>query len=332
MITTKRQILYSSNQEVLELMPKFEGIEVISHINEASAIWALNKTPVIASSKPVANAIAIPSFHKDNFVDGFTRWSHYHGFECGEYATGEIYDTRSEPCVLCAIANHKGITPSTLVYNANCEEVDTIIYESANFIVVPELGSLKQGMLMVVPKEHRFLSIAQLDDNLFNEYYEVCADVELLLKGAFNGHSVCFFEHGSSPSGLSSHRKSIVHAHTHVVVDFLIEQKYLDMVQCKRVHDIRCARNVHYFAYRLKNELFCVYDTNVFVPRQFARQILSSDLGHAPEQYNWRKHAFNENIHKTLFFLHQFLTNNRINERIEERTKDFTKGFALREN
>ena len=48
-------------------------------------------------------------------------------------------------------------------------------------------------------------------------------DVELLLKGTF-GKSipVTFWEHGSGPSGLTSHKKSIVHAHLHVIIDFCL--------------------------------------------------------------------------------------------------------------
>lgn len=331
MLTSKRQILFSTDNRILSLVDRFEGIELISDANEVPSIWALNKTPLLSTR--VFNCLEIPKYEDSNFIKNFTQWCHDNSFECGEYSSGKVFDTRDEPCVLCAIAHHKGITPSTFVYNAHVDkEVDMIIYESQNFLVVPELGSLKPGFVMIIPKQHRFLSIAQLEDSLFPEYFQVCRDVEIILKGAFGDRPVTFFEHGSGPSGLTSHKKSIVHAHTHVVIDFVIEQKYLDMVQCKPLDDIRRARNTHYFAYWFNEKLYCCYDPRVFVQRQFPRQIMSLTLGHAPEQYNWRKHPWFENISQTLFFIHKFLKNGKINERIQERTKAFTRGYEIREN
>ena len=43
-------------------------------------------------------------------VEAFIEWCHDHGFECGEYITGEIFDTNDERCFLCEMASYKGFS------------------------------------------------------------------------------------------------------------------------------------------------------------------------------------------------------------------------------
>lgn len=273
----------------------------------------------------VPEVLEIP--FKEINPDEFIKWAYHNGFEPGEYSTGLKIDTREESCVLCSLVKHKGISEDTLVYNNNEQnEVDLIIYESPNFIVVPELGSIKPGYLMIVPKKHEYLSIAQMPKMYMPEYEQVCEDVETILKGAFGiNKPVAFFEHGSGPSGITSHAKSIVHAHVHIVIDFELKQKYLDMVQMKPCPDISVAAHTHYFAYKVgaKGNRVCCYDDEVYVQRQYPRQIMAMEMELAPNLYNWRKTHFVENIHTTLYRIWEYLSTNQLSYRIEERTNNF---------
>ena len=352
MITEKRVLLVVSDERVLVLLNRFEAIEEMKqHISEEGIkqIWRYNKTPVVSKKIIAASAsevfkekvpvLEVPEIKGSTefFVKEFTSWAHRNGFECGEYITGKKIDTREEPCVLCSIANHKGLSPQTFVYNQVVKsEVDCIIYESPRFYVTSELGALKPGYLMVVPKEHTFLSIAQMPEMYRPEYMEVCRDVEYILKGAFGQNKpVVFFEHGSGPSGFSSHKKSIVHAHTHVLIGFELGKKYLDMIQMKRLDDLAKARGTHYFAYKrgADGKLLCCYDDRVYVQRQFPRQVLAKELGLTPSQYNWRHFEFDENVHTSLYYIHRFLSNSdQISERIKERTSAFVQGYRLRDD
>lgn len=334
MITEKRWLLVTSDERTLKYLQDFEGIQKVSRAKEVKTIWQYNKTPVsrVRIKRYDSVTLEVPMFDED-FVRKFTTWAYLHKFECGEYRTGEVFDTREEPCILCSIANHKGMSKQTLVYNKEVDkEVDCIIYESLHFFVTSELGSLKPGYLMIIPKEHDFLSMAQLPSLYRPEYEEVCRDVECILKGSFGDKSVVFFEHGSGPSGLTSHKKSIVHAHTHVVIDFELKEKYIDMVQMKPLADLSKARHTHYFAYKKGADglRLCCYDDNVYVQRQFPRQIMAMELGYTPGQYNWRKYDFDENIHTTLYYLYRYLAFENKNRRIAERTSGFVQGYKLR--
>lgn len=312
-------------------LKRFEAIKEIADSSERKSVYKLNKTPVLLTPKDqaeinnISELLVIP-FEKIN-PEEFTKWAYHNGFEPGEYCRGIKIDTRVESCVLCSLVKHKGISEDTYVYNNNEKnEADLIIYESTNFIVVPELGSIKPGYLMILPKKHQYLSIAQMPKMYMPEYEQVCEDVETILKGAFGvNKTVAFFEHGSGPSGITSHAKSIVHAHVHVVIDFTLKKKYLDMVQMKPCPDISVASNTHYFAYKegAKGERVCCYDDEVYVQRQYPRQIMAMEMGLAPNLYNWRKTHFVENIHTTLYRIWEYLSTQQLSYRIEERTHNF---------
>ena len=334
---TKRQSVLMTDKE-FEFLTKFEALEFISKVSEIQAVWERNKTPIMVYQSEADimqvveyNVVKVPH-ELIGKADKFIEFCHKNGFECGEYKTGEIFDTKYERCFLCEIAKHKGFKNLKL-YNQFVEKtVDCIIYESPKFYVTLELGALKKGYLMIVPKEH-ILSVAQFPIEFMPEYQEVCEDIEKILLKAFNGKMVSFMEHGSGPSGKTSHKKSIVHAHTHVVVDFKLKPKYQKMVKMVPCEDIHEAKDVHYFSYQegSKGQLMISKDPRVYVQRQFPRQIMAEELGYAPEQYNWRKVDFIENIDATLFHIYKELANID-DERIKSRTREFVNGFHLRLN
>ena len=211
MITKKRVVLETNKGN--DFFERFEAIEIIERLSQIQDVWSRNKTPML--SKESVAKLSITSYQLVEVpeeiigdIEAFTDFCHNNGFECGEYRTGVIYDTKEEPCIFCQMAKYKGFS-NLEKYNQFVEKpVDCIIYESPSFYVVPELGALKQGFLMIVPKEH-ILSVAQFPEELMPEYFEVCKDVEEILLKAFNGKSVAFMEHGSGPSGKTSHKKSI---------------------------------------------------------------------------------------------------------------------------
>lgn len=329
MITTKRCILFTRDTRILTTLAKFEAIEIIEESNEAEAVWKRNKTPVILGSD---GGVEVPAFDEADFEKQFTLWAHSSGFEPGELCTGKKYNSNLGPCVLCAIGKYKGGTSSPFVYNATVKkEVDCIIYESPSFYVTSELGALKTGFLMIVPKAH-ILSVAQMPSELYSEYQEVCEDVEEILIATFGPGPVAFFEHGSGPSGMTSHPKAIVHAHTHVLHDFSMQQQYLDMIQARPLEDIKRVAGTHYFAYKsgARGKRYVAWDERVYVPRQYARQIIASKLGYTPGQYNWRSFKFEENVHSTLYFIWRMLKTRSLSKRISNRTDCFVVGYEER--
>ena len=336
---TKNHFLLIANEEQVKVLVNFEAITFCNNPSmlDVLDVWSNNKTPVCLESES-QYAFGLPMLQVPNITDlksNFRRWAFERGFESGEYISGLKYDTRTETCVLCSIGNHQGLSRSTSVYNQHVErEVDCIIYESDNFFVTSEYGALLPGYLMIVPKEHDYFSVAQFPLELFPEYHEVCEDVEELLKRSFNTELVVFFEHGSSPSGMSSHQKSIVHAHTHVLAGHKIRSLYLEDVKARKCDNIAEAKNVHYFSYQegSNGQLWIADNPDVYVQRQYPRQIIAEELGLTPGLYNWRNHAFSENTHITLYKIFHYLVGGSVSKRIAERCSSFIKGYPKRDS
>ena len=344
MITRRYVLLVVSNKPQLEFCERFEALLPITELKAEiiSEVWRKNKIPVILKKQATdidCNIIPVVELpdkiwtREKESIEEFEDFCHMNLFECGEYRTGLQYDTAKERCFLCELANHKGMLAPLSDYNEHIEdEVDCIIYESPRFYIVPELGSILPGYLMIVPKNH-YLSVAQMPTTLMNEYRQVCEDIEWILNQVYE-KEVTFFEHGSGPSGLTSHKKSIVHAHTHLVAGFKLAYKYQNMVQLKPIDDIATAKENHYFSYQegTTGQLMICMDPEVYVQRQFPRQVMAEELGLAPGQYNWRNVKFSENVKATLYRVHKFLKTQNVPARIRERTIGFVEGYERRED
>lgn len=342
MITRCRLLLVSS-EAGKDKLAKYEAIVPISSLEEVEEVWGWNKTPVISEQILDDAGRYYFLYVPENIIETidkepgvFINYCHDHGFECGEYNSGEVFDTNDDDCFLCRIGNLEGSNRPLWVYNKNVKrEADIIIYNSEHFFVVAEYGALIRGFLMICPKEH-VLSMANLKDEYFEEYFQVEKDVEMILKNTYGSDKpVSFFEHGSDPSGKSSHKRSVVHAHTHVAYGWEMKEKHMKMVQMKET-TLQELRGGKYFSYR-KNadgKFMAVNDPNVFIQRQYPRQIIAEEIGLAPGQYNWRTQGFEENVKATYYYLHRYLSENlkELPERVQKACKDFVKAYAMRED
>lgn len=345
MITKKRVILIANPELGVETAQeefRYEAIVVTNNIDEIETIWSHNKIPLIVgdaarkkrlSTLPEHEEIDLPeyTFGKEHFIS----FCHNNGFECGERIKEKKFDTKKDKCFLCDIANHGGMKGPTYRYNERtARDDDLIIYESENFFIKVELGCLSPGMVMINPKAH-VLSIAQLEDKLFSEYFQVMRDVEFILKAVYGEEKeVIFFEHGSAPDGISSHERSIVHAHTHVAVGVKFPQMYIDMVSLKPAEDISSFKMVKYLSYQegTQGKLYVVSDPEVYVQRQFPRQVIGELLGIENYRTNWRVESFMENVVKTYEDIWEFLSKKIefLHPRIRKATEGFVKGYPLR--
>lgn len=340
MITRNKVVLVISNIDTLEDI-KYEAIELIDDVSRVEDVWRRNKTPAILEEHATEAISLFKTLMIPPFIFGhehFINFCHENGIECGEYRFNVKHNTAEDRCFLCAVGKHLGPDgnplPSVELFNQLTSEVnDIIIYESQNFYVKIEYGCLKKGMVMICPKEH-ILSAARIPNNQMAEYKQVMLDVEFLLKSIYGDEPVIFFEHGSDPSGFSSHKRSIVHAHTHVAWGVKFDQKYLDMVCLKEVASIRELYNTKYFSYQegATGKLLAVSDPEVYVQRQYPRQVIGLMLGIPNEKTNWRKEAFMDNIIATFDDFYVYLTGNQkfLCSRIIKATEGFVKGYHLR--
>ncbi len=340
MITRNKTVLVIQNTDTLKDI-NYEAIEVIEDASRVEDVWRCNKTPAILDEKAKEVMSRYPFLMLPSFIFGhehFINFCHENGIECGEYCSGVKHNTAEDRCFLCSVGKHldeNGNPYQSLAdFNSSTIEVnDVIIYESQNFYVKIEYGCLKKGMVMICPKEH-ILSAARIPNNQMAEYNQVMKDVEFLLKAVYGDEPVIFFEHGSDPSGFSSHKRSIVHAHTHVAWGVKFDQKYLDMVCLQEVESIKELYDTKYFSYQegATGKLLAVSDPAVYVQRQYPRQVIGLMLGIPNEKTNWRKEAFMDNIIATFDDIYNYLTENHkfLCNRIIKATEGFVKGYPLR--
>jgi len=87
------------------------------------------------------------------------------------------------------------------------------LFESTNFVVLPSLGSLVEGWLLIVPRNH-YVSMGALPAHLANEMEQVKIDVTTAIGPRYG--KLCAFEHGPSRAG---HKIGcgVDHAHLHIV-------------------------------------------------------------------------------------------------------------------
>jgi ATP adenylyltransferase len=158
---------------------------------------------------------------------------------------------------------------------------DTILLESKNFIVTPTLGSLVEGWVLIVSKEH-FISVGQLNKTLVRELeHGPCAPKQTVGCG-------------------------IDHLHVHVVpLKFNLFEKAKEQASFKWEKVASIVSNADYFESQLPylfietptQEKYITTDANI--PSQFFRKIIASELKIA-DLYDWKLNFGIENIEKTL--------------------------------
>lgn len=89
-----------------------------------------------------------------------------------------------------------------------------VLLETQNWYVIPTLGSLTVGYVLLVAKEHH-LSLANLSNELFDEMLQLKKQVEEFLYNKF-GMRCLVFEHGVTDA-VSKGASSVDHVHVHIL-------------------------------------------------------------------------------------------------------------------
>jgi ATP adenylyltransferase len=87
------------------------------------------------------------------------------------------------------------------------------LLESPNFVVLPSLGALVEGWLLIVPKHH-FVSFGEIPDTVTSEFVNLKAATCEIIRQVYG--TVCAFEHGPSRAGCNV-GCGVDHAHVHLV-------------------------------------------------------------------------------------------------------------------
>ena len=193
---------------------------------------------------------------------------------------------------------------STLVSDELSESWNNPLLESANFAVLPSLGSLVEGWVLIVPKKH-FICTGALPISLVHEMKCLKADVSARL-GSLYGE-LCAFEHGPSVAARSV-GCGVDHAHLHIV------PLNVDLVSAAApflphgTEWLPAASESCRVAFEKGQDYLYVEQplgsggliaTHPNFGSQVFRKAIASSLG-APEQFSWREHPQIQIVERTI--------------------------------
>ena len=175
---------------------------------------------------------------------------------------------------------------------------NTIIDETANFLVLPAVGSLVEGYLLIISKRH-LNSMAELTKEEKEEYQFLINKYRTLFKKYYFKYHI-IFEHGSPVIDSDIKANSVLHAHTHIVnYNFIDEIDIIKQLNFKQINNLSyLTKDKNYIMYINHNNTY--YLSNNFEPiSQIMRILIAKELGYE-DKFDWKKDMFIENIIDTI--------------------------------
>jgi len=116
-------------------------------------------------------------------------------------------------CSFCAEVNRAREHNLLLELVPDVDPADFVLWETSDFVVIPGVGSLCDGYVLISPKEH-VLSFGHLDERLDGQLRTLFGELERWLSAQY-GRPVVAFEHGAE-SFRNRGGSCTDHAHMHV--------------------------------------------------------------------------------------------------------------------
>ncbi|UIJ83174.1 HIT family protein [Rhizobium leguminosarum] len=162
------------------------------------------------------------------------------------------------------------------------------LWETENFVVVPGIGHLQKGYVLIRSKDH-YQSIAFLPLNLTQELAALRLDVITNIETIFGGNIICF-EHGAVAPDLRG-AACTEHLHLHILPCPSLRPTLREAVNLRPVEDLSSlgeyvARREPYILYGERTELFSF--ESQYLPKQFMRRRVAAALGR-PGDWDWRE-------------------------------------------
>ncbi len=180
---------------------------------------------------------------------------------------------------------------------------NTILDETNHFYILPTVGSLVDGYILVVSKRH-INSMSELTKNEMNEYNFIIKKYRNIFRDIYGKYPIVF-EHGSPVSDNSIRANSVIHAHSHIVNHAYLDEpkiiKRLNFKPIQRIEDIKS--NENYIMYINNNFKYVTYN---FEPiSQLMRKLIAKDLKYE-DKFDWKKEKFMDNIIKTVLKVKEY--------------------------
>ncbi|WP_295794379.1 hypothetical protein [Mucilaginibacter sp.] len=176
------------------------------------------------------------------------------------------------------------------------------VFESENFLVIPTLGSLIEGWLLIVPRKFH-LNFSQLSLTNFAELERVIGHLAQRFLPIFNKDQFVVFEHGPTLEN-SVAGCGVDYAHLHWVptdfdllagVDNFLNLDYAwrNIDEIKDVKFYNVNDDDYLYLRNQEGKHFMTCQENI--PSQTFRKVIANYLG-IPNSYDWKLNPMAENI------------------------------------
>lgn len=185
---------------------------------------------------------------------------------------------------------------------------NTILEETTYFYVIPTVGSLVVGYVLILCKRHIY-SMAELNNKEQKEYENLIEKYRNIFKNIYKKYPIVF-EHGSPNIENKTKANSIDHAHTHIVnYQYKNEEKIIKNLNFNPIGELtQLTKKQNYILYINPNKV--IYMTTNFPSiSQLMRLVMAKELK-IESKYKWQKETFKENIEQTIIDITTSLTNN----------------------
>ena len=180
----------------------------------------------------------------------------------------------------------------------NTKIENTIIEETDNFYVLPAVGSLVDGYVLVVSKRH-VNSMSELNDLEKIEYKNIIEKYRNIFKKIYGKYPIVF-EHGTPIINSKMKANSVIHARLHIVNHhYLAEQEIIKRLNLKRINDISKINDKQNYIMYISPKNICYVSYKFESISQMTRKIIARDLG-MKNKYDWKKEKFISNIDSTI--------------------------------
>lgn len=265
-------------------------------------------------SFPLGNVVNI----QNNIVLQFIEIASRYNVDIGDHksnSTGKEGPSKAD-CLFCKLLAGKPVH-----YQAS-------LYESENFLVVPGSGAFIDGYLMILPKSH-IMSCAELNSEILLEMDEVIQDVKFLLRAIYH-KDILIWENGSGSGGHGKPKTSIVHAHIHAC------PCSLDILQITKLTGITLehitknelqnfSEDSYLFVINYDNKWYMCCDKELYIPRQYVRQLIALEQNITNDLWDWRQYPFWSNVNRTANTILDYVRDNYdyLPARIQKATRKF---------
>lgn len=321
------------------VLQQVSGFKAVSRLDEVTRenvteVFASNKS-VVCSDPEIAKITPTTFIGVDDLTYQYNISSHcsaeeirYQFINIAEDCNVDIGDHRSnatkegpsqkpQDCVFCRFLS------------GHPDHYQPSMYETENFVMMANTGHFTPGSLLIIPRKH-IMSCAELNKEQLTELLEVIDDCKYLLREIY-GMDTLLWENGSGCGGHGKDKSSIVHAHIHM------NPCDMDVLTVSASKGITPQKIQYYELPKYQEESYLLiqdYDLqwyivsnpDLYIPRQYVRQLVAEHIGLPGDLWNWRKYMFLDEVAKTTDTIREYLISHKstLPERIVARTKHFT--------